>query len=655
MSNLRVGTVNWFGGLNSKTGKVNDFGFVHSRGDDVFVHRTQVISDADRLAPDVSVIFRLARGKGERPAAQSVRIISAIPDDEIGSLLEAVRTSPEEVLRLLLSRTSLAEWYDEVVAVLQLPDVQHNFWLLKELCDRLAITGINDPILSLVPESIRLQLIRRHYGRIRELLTTLVSATGDAISSVNASTLYARITEPDQDIARRWSGEGRPAVYAKMLSARVAEIAAKEIYERAGHSVEDVSIHQLGAISNDWLTHDLLLDESISVDVKNSRRPISSKNFYVEHTVPKFKLDRRNSHVRIAALLSPYVKHSLSDKPFDKYFPNEDIVFLGETSVHELDRLSKTFDTPNFSVPRTSDRVFPNWVFSYPASWYGSFNKLIEAADAVDWPSDEDWESAFSDLPKATVIQAFCILQNTLPAPISDEMWDWQVRLHHRLRSVIGAPPNLPAIFLTILTDFLSALSEDRENYAPKDCEQLLFIDGRARFPLGAIDPLQLVSNLLKTLQTLWDGRGETRLARFKQFRFVGLGILQGRESQERPWTTIIAYCGGVQYETDKDGHIEFREGVATPKGKCGHTPLIIGHSRTCPSCRKLICSKCSFCSQPCRDQSLVEAASQEMERIRLRREQHEVRWASQSSPPPEWDEVPLGAYEDSRRWERIR
>lgn len=230
MSNLRVGTVNWFGGLNSKTGKVNDFGFVHSRGDDVFVHRTQVISDADGLAPNASVIFRLVRGKGEKPAAQSVRIISEIPDDEIGSFLEEVRTSPEEVLHLLLSRTSLAEWHDEVVAALQLGDVEQNFWLLKELCDRFSITGINDPILSLVSESVRLQLIQGHYGRIGDLLTTLVSATGNAISSVNASTLYARITEPDQDIARRWSGEGRPAVYAKMLSARAAEIAAKEIY-----------------------------------------------------------------------------------------------------------------------------------------------------------------------------------------------------------------------------------------------------------------------------------------------------------------------------------------------------------------------------------------------------------------------------------------
>ncbi|WP_312734346.1 cold shock domain-containing protein [Brevundimonas sp.] len=655
MTDLRVGTIKWFGGHNSKTGKLNDFGFIESWGEEIFVHQTQVTSAIEKLAPGSWVTFQLARGRGDRLAAQRVQILSEIADDDIRQIVETACAPAADTLRILLSQKFPAEWRDEILATLPLVDSEKYISLLQDFWARLAPSSPSDPLFPLAPWHVQVRVIRKHYRPVRDLVSRLVRATEAATTGVNAATLYAGFKDQDREIADHWARDGLPAVRAKMISARAAEIAAKEIYESVGHSVADVSISQLESGRTDWLTHDLLLDGSIAIDVKNSRRPISAKNFYVEHTVPRFKLDRRGFNVRVAAFLSPYIKAGLVDTPYGRYFPKEDVVFLGEVSVEEMDKLSKAFDAPNFSVPRPTDRVFPNWVFTYPASWYREFHQLIETAEGVDWPSEEEWGAVFSNIPKVTVIQAFCILQKTLPTHISDEMWDWQLSLHHRLRSVIGAPPNLPAIFLTILTDFLSALSEDRENYAPKDCEHLLFIDGSPRFPLGAIDPLQLVSNLLKTLQTLWDGRGETRLARFKQFRFVGLGILQGRESQERPWTTIIAYCGGVQYETDKDGHIEFHEGVATPKGKCGNTPLIIGHSRTCPSCRKLICSKCSFCSQPCRDQSLVEAASQEMERIRLRRGQHEVRWASQSSPPPAWEEVPLDAYEDSRRWERIR
>ena len=32
MTDLSVGTIKWFGGLNSKTGRVNDFGFIDSSG-----------------------------------------------------------------------------------------------------------------------------------------------------------------------------------------------------------------------------------------------------------------------------------------------------------------------------------------------------------------------------------------------------------------------------------------------------------------------------------------------------------------------------------------------------------------------------------------------------------------------------------------------
>lgn len=654
MTDLFVGTIKWFGGLNSKTGRVNEFGFIDSSGEDVFVHRSQVISALEDLKPDVSVLFLRGPRNAERPAAQRVRILSEIPDDEIGPLLEDLRSSPAGVLRLLLSRQSPAEWLEEIIPAIPLVDHAANAVLVNEFWTRLPPSGIHDPLLPLAPWHVKMRIIREHYRPIRELISQLAGATANAITSTNAATLYANLNDQDQDIARQWARDGRPAVYAKMLSARAAEIAAKEIYQVAGHSVADVSITQLEAGRTDWLTHDLLLDGSLAVDVKNSRRPIAAKNFYVEHTVPTFKLDRRSSDVRIAAFLSPYVKVGLLEKPFDQYFPKEDVVFLGETSAIDIEKLSKAFDAPNFSVPRTNERVLPSWIFAYPAAWYRDLKTQVETAETLDWPSEEDWDVVFSDLRKETLLFAYCVLQKELPTSLSDEMWDWQISLHCKLRSVIGTPPNLPAIFLTVLTDFLSALHDQRENYTPEDVEQLLFAGSGPRYPLGAIDPLQLVSNLIKTLRTLWAGREETRLARFKQFRFVGLGILQGREGQTQPWTTIVAYCGGIQYELDDQGRINFDAGRPTPKGKCGHTPLIIGKSQTCPSCRKLVCARCSFCSQPCRERSLNEAASLADERKSLRRVQHRDDSDLRRSDPPTWD-IPLDAYEDDGRWERIR
>lgn len=649
MTNLRVGTIKWFGGLNSKTGKSNDFGFIDWWGEEIFFHRSQVISAVEGLKPDVSVVFRRTSGRGERPVALRVRIISEIPDDEIRPIIDDIRASPADVIRVLLSRTSLTKWNDEIVASLPLVDQDLHFFLLRDFWSRTSLSGLDDPLFPLAPYDVRLRTIREHYKPVRDLIHQLVDTTKNVTTGIDAATLYENINDQDKEIASRWTQNGRPAVYAKMLSARAAEIAAKKIYEKMGHSVTDISTTQLQTKSTDWLTHDLLLDNAVSVDVKNSRRAINAKNFYVEHTVPRFKLDRRGSNVRVAAFLSPYIKAALIDKPSAPYFPKEDVVFLGETSAQEMDKLSSTFDAPNFSVPRPSDRVFPNWVFTYPTSWYRELYKLIVIAELLDWPTKKEWEAAFSDLGKDKLIPAYCLLQKTLPASLSDEMWDWQIALYHRLQSVVGRPPNLPAIFLTILTDFISALSEQRENYTPSDYEQFLFVERSAQFPLYTIDPLQLVSNLLKTLETLWKGRGETRLERFKQFRFVGLGILQGRESQEKPWTTIVAYCGGIQYESDQEGRTKFDGGMPTPKGKCGHTPLIIGNSPTCPSCQKLICRVCSFCSRPCQERSLAQAASLDEERRRLQHEQSRIEKSLQSSEPPLWD-VPLDAYEDGGR-----
>lgn len=122
MTNLRVGTIKWFGGLNSKTGKLNDFGFIESWGEDIFFHQTQVTSTIEKLAPGSWVTFQLARGRGDRLAAQQVQILSEIADDDIRQIVETDCAPAADTLRILLSREFLAEWRDEILATLPLVD-----------------------------------------------------------------------------------------------------------------------------------------------------------------------------------------------------------------------------------------------------------------------------------------------------------------------------------------------------------------------------------------------------------------------------------------------------------------------------------------------------------------------------------------------------
>lgn len=157
-----------------------------------------------------------------------------------------------------------------------------------------------------------------------------------------------------------------------MLSARAAEKAVKRMYEGIGAEVSDVSISQLEGRAGDWITHDLTVNRDRLIDVKNARRPLNSKKFYVEHTIPKFKSDRTGNGVCIAAVLSPYLRLSQIQKPKSiGLFDN--IVFLGETTRDDIARLRSTFNSSTFQVSGNQQRTFPHWAFSYPGAWYHSF------------------------------------------------------------------------------------------------------------------------------------------------------------------------------------------------------------------------------------------------------------------------------------------
>jgi hypothetical protein len=181
--------------------------------------------------------------------------------------------------------------------------------------------------------------------------------------------------------------------------------------------------------------------------------------------------------------------------------------------------------------------------------------------------------------------------------------------------------------------------------------------------PLGTIDPLRIVKNLIDTLFILWSKREFLQLGRLVTFRFTGLGILQGKAIDDAKWTTILAYCGGSVYRMEGDRIKLDPHGKPAYLSKCGHAPLTLGVQKTCSTCRYLICDKCEFCCKPCETIRLANLAEDEKEENVRRGNDYrhgnsqgrpaweayresandEVRWSSNG--PPDWD-IPIEAYE---------
>ena len=660
-----IGEIKWFGGTNRTTGRENDFGFIASRGGDLYFHRSDSLSPLETLTEGEKVAFVAIEGKKGK-AAKSVRILSRMDDVALTALVYSVPSlEPDDVMTAVSFMQAIGAIQDEVFrALTTLASEQSSHPSIGKFWERFEPADPNDRFFAIAPSAVKAKYYKKHFSAFCESLGNLFSSVTSTTTTLQAVNIYGELDERDALIAKEWAGNNNyeasiaGAVLAKMLSARAAEKAAKWFYEGVGATVEDISIRQLERREKDWTTHDLLVDSTVPVDVKNARRPVSGANFYVEHTIPRFKLDRRNAHVRIAGVLSPYLNYDNIQSPRTAPFKIEDLIFLGETSRNKIDRLVAEFGSADFEVSRSFEKTVPNWLFAYPEAWYRTFSEDVRRfAGECAWPEGDEWEYVLSDSERIAAIPALCVAGKPLPTVIASKLSGWQAEFYTKLQSKVGNLPEMPVIFFAILTDFLGHLKKGEADYAPEGYLPLLypkyslysvsFPHAEPTFPLGAIDPLGLVANLIKTLSTLWKGRNETNLERFSSFRFTGLGILQGRERNRRDWTTIIAYCGGTAYRTDDAGNVMLtHDGKPVgEKGKCGNIPLIIGDSVTCPTCRKLICKKCGFCSLPCQEKQFAERA--EMNRTARQLAAVGARTAYRGSADPRWAEIPLEAYED--------
>lgn len=437
------------------------------------------------------------------------------------------------------------------------------------------------------------QLIRINLQRrVNEILGGCVDLQRVPQTEWKPEEIYATLTDDDICLARLWmpvevGAEHTEYHEAKMVSARAAEKAAARFYQSIGHLVDDVSLSQLRSENDDWRTHDLLLDKSVPIDVKNSRTPVNNRNRYFDHTVQKFKESREGRHVIVAGMLSPYLKLEHIWRSEDIAFDIPPVRFLGQVTRSEIDELIGIFSKPHLDISHQPSTAIPPWMYDFPPRFYKTRAEGIARLRDLD----------LLDLPEQAALEINPVpscLSAAIPLP---ERWSgflpkkWQRDLYERLlerRNLLGSQMlTLPVLFLSILSHFVEMAVGilPCDDYSPADYADLLYTrKGLPKFPIGIYDPLNIIEELCMTLNDLWENRSSIALTEFGSYKFHALGILQGLSKADQRWITIVAYCGGRVKE----------------KGKCGKSPLILGREQACGKCGKLICPKCGFCSMNC-------------------------------------------------------
>jgi hypothetical protein len=376
------------------------------------------------------------------------------------------------------------------------------------------------------------------------------------------------------------------------LSARTAEKAAAEFYRRHDFRVADVSATQLEAAADEWKLYDLSVEGRGPVDVKNSRRSKANPDNYVEHCVPKFKLDRESRDVIIFGVLSDYVHaHELLANSRMQTGPS--ILCLGETTQQAQNLLKMEFEEAglleiNFSRLGQGARQFVSpWMFDYPDFIYQARSASLAELRSKEMPSPGMWEEAEVEAPLPLLIAA-----GIDPLPYCGRLLSWVKELCVELKGrVEKLGLSLPVVFLSLLKHFLKrapAGSSEAREFNPADYHKIIFYgEERTDLPLCIYDPLKTVHSLINSLTILW-GAEHGLIRQFRQFKLLGFNLLLGRTSPDEQWRTLIAYCGGWLNTNYGRGR------------KCGRTPLVLGQAMGCQCCGKLICPDCNYCSEHC-------------------------------------------------------
>lgn len=399
-----------------------------------------------------------------------------------------------------------------------------------------------------------------------------------------------KLDEIDKNLISKWDANvfHNPFKATQMISARGAEKLVIKFYEALGFVVEDISSHQVTQKSQGWKKADIRLDSTDLLDVKNARKSVNS-DVYSEFCIPSFKQFRDND-IKIVGVFSPYLQKEYIDEIKKATFYVNNPSVLGDFNKTKLKELEYIFSNRLISIdisracdPKT---YLPHWVFDYNERFYVKQLELVanfEELHDYDIPTWDDILLVGNNNP----LPLFIAARRKLPQDWLDSLPQWQATFVNYLIALPIEHLFLPYLFLSLITHFVSMLSDDGSNYSPQKYQEILYISSEKNRPLKLYDPLNTIKDLCDTLQSLWEHRDKANLAEFKIFKFNGRGLLQGKRSEsDSNLTTILAYCGGW----------------VEKKGKCGYTPLVIGKHENCLTCGRLICPKenCCYCSDKC-------------------------------------------------------
>ena len=403
--------------------------------------------------------------------------------------------------------------------------------------------------------------------------------------------IYESLTDADYFLAKQWidkSASNFNFEYAKMLSARGAELAALHFYKTLNFNVDDTAMSQINNSSQDWKLFDLLLDNTKSIDVKNSRGLINEKLSYSEYCIPRFKETRQKKQVAILGVLSPYLKLNDDEQILDaeiSYGTSEienSINILGEVTVETIEKLDAVFSNGKLDIDINKKNFVPDWLLEYPKEFYKEREdaKLFFKSTYIEHPAINEYK-----VLDVKAIPFFLSCGIDLPSSWAKVLTEHQLDFYNRLKAKCNIMITKPYLYLAILKHFIEKLqSNPAIKYQPSDYMQLLYYESEYKYPLGIYDPTLIIKKLVDTLNSLWVYRTQIDLEDYSTFKYTEKGILKAKKPMSLQWNTLLAYCGGF----------------VDSKGSCGYKPLIKGPHETCSVCNYIICPKCDFCKKGC-------------------------------------------------------
>ena len=113
-----IGEIKWFGGINGTTGRENDFGFIVSRGGDLYFRRSDSLSPPETLTEGAKVAFVSIDGKKGK-AAIAVRIMSRMDDEALTALVNrSPSLEPDDVMTAVSFMKAIGSVQDEAFRAL---------------------------------------------------------------------------------------------------------------------------------------------------------------------------------------------------------------------------------------------------------------------------------------------------------------------------------------------------------------------------------------------------------------------------------------------------------------------------------------------------------------------------------------------------------